>query len=66
MIFGYKDVFARQNRGLAQPGDLVIVFTSSGDRENILRALGVARRLIWRASFLGAEAARRRTRDLAS
>jgi D-sedoheptulose 7-phosphate isomerase len=52
--FGYKDVFARQIEGLAQPGDLVIVFTSSGDSENILRALGVARRLnLESIAFLG-------------
>jgi D-sedoheptulose 7-phosphate isomerase len=42
--FGYDDVFARQIEGLAQPGDLVVVFTSSGNSENILRALAAARR----------------------
>jgi len=52
--FGYDDVFARQIEGLAQPGDLVVVFTSSGNSENILRALGAARRLqLESIAFLG-------------
>jgi D-sedoheptulose 7-phosphate isomerase len=52
--FGYDDVFARQIEGLAQPGDLVVVFTSSGNSENILRALKAAQRLqLESISFLG-------------
>jgi D-sedoheptulose 7-phosphate isomerase len=52
--FGYDDVFARQLEGLAQPGDLVVVFTSSGNSENILRALSAARRLkLESVAFLG-------------
>jgi D-sedoheptulose 7-phosphate isomerase len=52
--FGFDDVFARQVEGLAQPGDLVVVFTSSGNSENILRALGVAQRLgLNSIAFLG-------------
>jgi D-sedoheptulose 7-phosphate isomerase len=52
--FGYDDVFARQIEGLAQPGDLVVVFTSSGNSENILRALEAAQRLqLESIAFLG-------------
>jgi D-sedoheptulose 7-phosphate isomerase len=52
--FGYDDVFARQIEGLAQPGDLVVVFTSSGNSGNILRALKAAQRLqLESISFLG-------------
>jgi D-sedoheptulose 7-phosphate isomerase len=52
--FGCDDVFARQIEGLAQPGDLVIVFTSSGNSANILRALDAARRLnLESIAFLG-------------
>jgi D-sedoheptulose 7-phosphate isomerase len=52
--FGYDDVFARQIEGLAQPGDLVVVFTSSGNSENILRAIRAAERLqLESIAFLG-------------
>jgi D-sedoheptulose 7-phosphate isomerase len=52
--FGYDDVFARQIEGLSQPGDLVVVFTSSGNSENILRALKAAQRLqLESIAFLG-------------
>ena len=52
--FKYDDVFARQIDGLAQPGDVVVVFTSSGDSPNILRALEAAKRLkLESLAFLG-------------
>ncbi len=43
--FGFDRVFARQISGLARPGDLVVVITSSGNSANILAALGEAARL---------------------
>lgn len=43
--YGYDQVFARQIAGLAQPGDLVVVLTSSGNSKNILAALAEAKRL---------------------
>jgi D-sedoheptulose 7-phosphate isomerase len=43
--FGYEQAFARQIAGLAQPGDLVVVLTSSGNSANILAALREAKRL---------------------
>src|SRR5690606_42161625 len=36
--FGFENVFARQIEGFAQPGDLVVVLSSSGNSANILRA----------------------------
>ena len=41
--FGYDQVFARQVRGLAKPGDLLVVLTSSGNSANITAALDAAR-----------------------
>lgn len=43
--FGYDQVFARQVAGLAKPGDLVVVLTSSGNSGNILAALQEAKKL---------------------
>jgi len=52
--FKYEDVFARQLEGLAQPGDLTVVFTSSGNSANIVRALEAADRLkLESLAFLG-------------
>lgn len=39
--YGYQDVFARQVRGLGQPGDLLIAFSTSGESENVVRAAEV-------------------------
>lgn len=43
--YGFEQVFSRQIAGLAQPGDLVVVLTSSGNSKNILAALAEAGRL---------------------
>lgn len=43
--YGYDAVFARQIEGLAQPGDIVVVLSSSGNSKNILAALDAAKRL---------------------
>lgn len=52
--FGYDEVFARQVAGLARPGDLVVVLTSSGNSGNITAALREARRLgVDSIAFLG-------------
>jgi D-sedoheptulose 7-phosphate isomerase len=42
--FGYEQIFARQIAGLAQPGDLVVVLTSSGNSANIVAALHEAKK----------------------
>jgi len=41
--FGFEVVFARQIEGLAGKNDLLIVFTSSGNSPNIVKALEAAR-----------------------
>lgn len=41
--FGYEQVFARQLRALARPGDLLVTFSTSGSSPNILRALAAGR-----------------------
>lgn len=52
--FCYEDVFSRQVRGLAIPGDVVIVFTTSGNSPNVLAALRAAREMgIRSVAFLG-------------
>jgi D-sedoheptulose 7-phosphate isomerase len=52
--FGFDQVFARQIAGLARPGDLAVVLTSSGDSPNIVAALGEARKLGLKSlAFLG-------------
>src|SRR5687767_14787271 len=43
--FGYEQIFARQISGLAKPGDLVVVLTSSGNSANVVAALEEAKRL---------------------
>jgi D-sedoheptulose 7-phosphate isomerase len=52
--YGYEQVFSRQIAGLAQPGDLVVVITSSGNSANILAALQEAKKLgLESLAFLG-------------
>lgn len=52
--YGFEFAFARQIEGLAQPGDLVIAITSSGNSGNILAALKKADELkLPSISFLG-------------
>jgi D-sedoheptulose 7-phosphate isomerase len=52
--FGYDQVFSRQIAGLAKPGDLVVVLTSSGNSGNILAALAEAKKLgVDSIAFLG-------------
>jgi D-sedoheptulose 7-phosphate isomerase len=41
--FGYEEVFARQVRALAGPGDVVVGISTSGNSENVLRGLRAAK-----------------------
>ena len=41
--FGFDEVFARQAEALARSGDALVVFSTSGNSPNILRALDAAR-----------------------
>jgi D-sedoheptulose 7-phosphate isomerase len=52
--YSYEEVFARQVEGFCIPGDVLIVFSTSGNSANIVRALEVARQLSIRSiGFLG-------------
>src|SRR5881394_1515558 len=52
--FGYEQVFSRQLAGLAKPGDLVVVLTSSGNSANIIATLAEAKKLgLESVAFLG-------------
>jgi len=44
--YGYQDVFARQVLALGQPGDMLIVFSTSGESENLLCAAEAAQRCL--------------------
>ncbi len=43
--FGHEEVFARQLRGLAGSGDLLVVHSTSGESENVVRAVRAATEL---------------------
>ena len=52
--YGYDDVFARQVEGHCLPGDLFIGISTSGNSENVLRAVKVAKEKGAKtAAFLG-------------
>lgn len=52
--FGYDQIFSRQIAGFAQPGDVVVVLTSSGNSNNIVAALNESKRLgLDSIAFLG-------------
>jgi D-sedoheptulose 7-phosphate isomerase len=36
--YGYEEVFARQVRALGRPGDILLLFSTSGESENLVRA----------------------------
>ena len=40
--FGYDALFARQVEGVGKAGDVLVVFTTSGNSENLVRAVDVA------------------------
>jgi D-sedoheptulose 7-phosphate isomerase len=41
--YGFEQVFSRQVEGLGRPGDVLVVFTTSGKSPNLIRALQAAR-----------------------
>jgi D-sedoheptulose 7-phosphate isomerase len=54
--FGFADVFARPCQALVRPGDVLVLFSTSGRSENITRAAAVAReRGAWVIGLLGGE-----------
>ena len=52
--FGYETVFSRQIEALGNPGDFLIVFTSSGNSPNLINAIEAAKsRNMKTVAFLG-------------
>lgn len=52
--FGFDSVFSRQVEGLGKEGDLLVLFTSSGNSRNLLSALETARtKKVWTLAILG-------------
>jgi len=43
--YGYDFIFSRQLEGLAKRGDLLITLTTSGNSENLIKAMGAAKNL---------------------
>lgn len=57
--FPAQEVFARQIQALGKPGDALVVFTTSGQSENIRLALAQARKMHIRSiAFLGRDGGR--------
>ena len=57
--YGFAEVFARQVQAYARPGDVLVVFTTSGKSENIVRALAAAKDLeVTTIAFLGRDGGR--------
>ncbi len=48
--YGFQDVFARQVYALGQAGDLLIAFSTSGESENLVRAVRAGHQLSMRVS----------------
>src|SRR6266567_6608855 len=44
--YGYQDVFARQVRGFGECGDLLVLFSTSGESENLVRAATAAQQCL--------------------
>ncbi|HAI14568.1 MAG TPA: phosphoheptose isomerase, partial [Phycisphaerales bacterium] len=52
--YGYDESFARQVRAFGKAGDVLIVFTTSGNSQNIVRALEEAKKQgVFSIAFLG-------------
>lgn len=41
--YGYREVFARQLRGVGRRGDVLVAISTSGNSDNVLDAIGAAR-----------------------
>jgi D-sedoheptulose 7-phosphate isomerase len=52
--FGYDEVFSRQVQALAQPGDVVIGISTSGNAKSVIKGIEEAKKLkAWTAAFTG-------------
>jgi len=56
--YGYDNVFAKQIEGLGRRGDVLFAFSTSGRSPNVLKAVGVARKMgMFTVGFTGAKGA---------
>jgi phosphoheptose isomerase len=54
--YGYENVFCRQMQGIARGGDALIIFSTSGRSENLLRAAVLAQSLkVFTAALVGSD-----------
>ncbi len=61
--YEFNEIYARQVRAFGKPGDVLVVFTSSGNSQNILDALDQANTMEIRSiAFLGKDGGRARGR----
>lgn len=52
--FNFNEIFSRQLEGIARPGDFLVVFTTSGNSQNILLVLEKAKEIgVHSIAFLG-------------
>jgi D-sedoheptulose 7-phosphate isomerase len=52
--YGWERVFARQVEALANPGDVLIGFSTSGNSKNVLAAIDAAKKIgVTTCAFLG-------------
>jgi D-sedoheptulose 7-phosphate isomerase len=52
--FHFNEIFSRQLEGMARSGDYLVVFTTSGNSQNVLRALETAKEIgVHTIAFLG-------------
>jgi len=51
--YAFAEIFARQVRGLAQPGDVVMAISTSGSSPNVVRALEAAPRGVVKMALCG-------------
>lgn len=52
--FHFNEIFSRQLEGIARPGDFLVVFTTSGNSQNILLAIEKAKEIgVHTIAFLG-------------
>jgi D-sedoheptulose 7-phosphate isomerase len=59
--YSFDDIFSRQIAGLGRAGDILIVFTTSGNSPNVLAALRTAHEMgIQSVAFLGKDGGRAR------
>lgn len=61
--FGFENIFARQVEALGNPGDVLVLFSTSGNSENLLRAIDAAKnQQVLTVAFLGRDGGKMKDR----